>query len=65
MSQKVEAGTADVPGVGRVAYRVQVNRNAGGEVFLRVLQDARYVDGNRIVENEEHRTRIANHLRAV
>ncbi|MBD8219666.1 hypothetical protein IFU40_13590 [Microbacterium sp. CFBP 13617] len=65
MSQKIEVGTADVPGVGLVAYRVQVNRNAGGEVFMRVLQDARYVDGNRVVVDDDHRARIASHLRAV
>lgn len=64
MGQSIEVGTTNVPEVGVVAYRVQVTKNASGEVFMRVLQDARYVETNRPVASEEHRERIARHLRA-
>lgn len=65
MSQRIETGTADVPGVGRVRYQVQETRNASGEVAARVLQAARYVATVSPVTDEEHLRLIGRYLRAI
>lgn len=65
MGQNIEAGTADVPGVGRVAYRVRVSKGAGGSAGKRSLQSAWHVDGDRAVSDDEHLTLIAQHLKTV
>ncbi|WP_295791919.1 hypothetical protein [uncultured Microbacterium sp.] len=56
MGQNIEAGAANIPGIGRVAYRVEVTGNT------RVLQSARHVEENRAVTSEEHMAQIAEHL---
>lgn len=65
MGQNIEAGTADIPGVGQVAYRVQVSKGISGSAGARSLQSARHVDGNRAISDDEHLTLIAKHLEAV
>jgi len=65
MNQRTETGSADVPGVGSVSYRVQETRNANGEIAVRVLQAARYLDTGRPVTDDEHLRLIGRHVRAI
>lgn len=46
---KIIAGVDNVPTVGMVSWTGKEHRNAGGQVYLRLLTDARYVDDRRPV----------------
>lgn len=66
MATSVESGFEDVPTVGRVHYRIQVTKNFGGEVFMRMLQDVRVLSEDREIGREDPRFQVvADYLRAV
>lgn len=50
-----ESGIDNIPGAGRIAWRVEVTRNASGEVHARVIQDLRDLEANRSFGSEDPR----------
>lgn len=50
-----ESGIDNIPGAGRVAWQVEVTKNASGKVYARVIQSLRDLEADRPFGREDNR----------
>lgn len=67
MGVEIKIGSGNVPGAGNVSWKLQVTKNANGDVMLRVLQEVRLLDeGGKMIGSEDPRYAfVARHLGAM